>query len=72
MSDVICDLRCAAGALRELFNKRIELLELERTANKTELDEAYIAKKKAEVLIATLTLKMYLKDVKDLSIFSIQ
>lgn len=50
---------------------RIELLELERVQNRSEIDEAYIVKKKAEILIVSITLKMYLKDINDLSIFSI-
>lgn len=66
-----CNLRCASGAFNNLMKLRIDLLELERVQNRSELDEAYIVKKKAEILIVGITLKMYLKDINDLSIFSI-
>lgn len=66
-----CNLRCASGAFNNLMKLRIELLELERVQNRSEIDEAYIIKKKAEILIVSITLKMYLKDINDLSIFSI-
>lgn len=66
-----CNLRCASGAFNNLMKLRIDLLELEKVQNRSELDEAYIVKKKAEILIVGITLKMYLKDINDLSIFSI-
>jgi len=65
------NLRCASEAFNNLIRLRIDLLDLERSEVKGELDQAYIAKKKAEVLIATLILKDFLKDIPDLSIFSI-
>lgn len=70
-SELYGNLRCANGAFNNLIKLRIDLLEMEKKEIKSEIDEAYIAKKRAEVLIATLTLKIYLKDIPDLSIFSI-
>jgi hypothetical protein len=73
MSDfqTFSSLRCALGAFNNLVKLRIDLEELKSNPRQSELDKAYIAKKEAEVLIATLTLKVYLQDVKDLSVFSI-
>lgn len=67
------NLRCANEAFNNLIRLRIDLLDLEQQSEiKGELDLAYYAKKKAEVRIATLILKDFLKDIPDLSIFSIK